>query len=236
MEIGGFEAVSLLDYPGMISSIVFFAGCNMRCPFCHNPDLVLRNRENLKMISPSEALKRLSQMSGFIDGVTITGGEPLLQPGIEDFIRHAKSIGLKVKLDTNGLSPDRLKRILSGKMADYVAMDIKAPLEDGRYEKAAGMHIPALLSRIRQSIDLIRISGVPHEFRTTVAPGIISPLELIAIAQEIKGADAYYIQQFRNKVTLDPKLHSTPPFPIADLESACLKIKEMNLVKSCKVR
>ena len=236
VEIGGFEAVSLIDYPGMISSIVFFAGCNMRCPFCHNPNLVLRDREHLKMMAPSEALERLSEMSGFIDGVTITGGEPLIQPGIEDFIDHAKSIGLKVKLDTNGLSPDQLQRVIASKMVDYIAMDIKAPLEGCRYEKAAGIPIHSLITRIRRSIDLIKNSGISHEFRTTVVPGIISPDELPAVAEEIKGADAYYLQQFRNKVTFDQKLHSVPPFSAAELESACFKIKGMKLVKHCAVR
>lgn len=196
MRINGFEGISLIDYPGKVSSIVYTSPCNFKCPFCHNPSLVGVNEETLGV---DEVINEISERAGFIEGVTISGGEPLMQEDLGLFIGIMKKMGLKVKLDTNGYLPENLEKLLDKNLLDYVAMDIKTSPE--RYQFACGVKVD--MARITRSIGLIRESGVQYEFRTTVVPGLVEEEDMAKIGEMISGAELFSIQQFRNDRTYD---------------------------------
>ncbi len=236
MEICGFQRVSLIDYPGKVASIVFVSGCNMRCPFCHNYDLALKNYDNLHVYKNETVLRKLEESSRFIDGVEITGGEPTLQPGLDEFIVRCRKMGLLVKLDTNGSNPLKLRELLENKLVDYVAMDIKAAMDPERYSKAIGVRSEGMLKRIDESINTIIGSGVDYEFRTTVVPGLVSKEDLIGIAKRIRGAKAYYLQQYAPDKTLDPAYERILPYPEEVLRDACDAIKQDGIVQNCWIR
>ncbi len=189
MNIQGYQKISLLDYPGKVACTVFTGGCNLRCPFCHNASLVLSPNEGESM--EGEVLDYLEKRKGLLDGVCVTGGEPLLQPDLIAFLRRIKALGLAVKLDTNGSKPDRLGKVLASGLVDYVAMDIKHAPE--HYEQAIGVKIDA--SVFEESIRILKESGLPHEFRTTAVKGIHELQDFLRIA-ELVGNDAYFIQGF----------------------------------------
>ncbi len=189
MKIMGLQKLTLLDFPGHTACTVFTGGCNMRCPFCHNASLVEGRGEPVDM---TELMSFLQKRKGLLDGVAITGGEPLLQPDIADFINEVKAMGYAVKLDTNGSLPQRLKPLLDARLVDYVAMDIKnSPAE---YRKAAGTAVD--FDRIRESMELLRSSGVEYEFRTTVVKGIHTKESLEAITAVLKERDRWFLQQY----------------------------------------
>jgi len=195
MIIAGLMKTSLMDWPEKICSTVFIAGCNFRCPFCHNPDLVLpEDIAKIESISENELLTSLVSRKKFIDGVCLTGGEPLMSPDIVKLIHKIKDKGLPVKLDTNGSVPTLLQKLIDDKLIDYIAMDIKAPKE--KYAEITG--IKANVSLIEQSIKIIKESGIPHEFRTTVVKGLHSAEDILAMGKWIAGADAYYLQSFES--------------------------------------
>ena len=192
MILGGFQKLTLLDYPGKIATTVFTVGCSFRCPFCHNPELVdLRLAHNEE--SESEFLKFLEKRQGILEGVCITGGEPTIQPDIIDFIRKIKKMGFLVKLDSNGTRPDVLKKLLDEKLLDHIAMDIKSSLE--KYSETTDSKVDK--DRIRMSVNLIRNSRLPYEFRTTVVPGLHTEKDILDIVKWIDGAEAYYLQEYR---------------------------------------
>lgn len=193
MEIHGFNKTTLLDYPGHVAATVFTGGCNFRCPFCHNGDLVL-DPKSQPVISEEEVLAYLKKRRGILEGVCITGGEPTLQPDLPDFIGKLREIGYLVKLDTNGYRPDVLAGLLEKGMLDYVAMDVKAAPEN--YIRATGC--PELdFARIAESIAILKGCGIPYEFRTTVVQGIHTPSEFDGIGRLLAGCRAYYLQTFR---------------------------------------
>lgn len=198
MKIGGFQKVSLIDYPGRISAVVFTQGCNFRCPFCHNPELVAPERF-ADRIPEAGILAFLEKRRGRLDAVVITGGEPTLQSELIPFTIHLKAMGYLIKLDTNGALPDVLEDLLGRKLLDYVAMDIKAPLE--RYGEVTKTKTE--VERIRRSISLIMGSGVDYEFRTTAVRSLLSPQELEAIGRLIPGAKRFVLQKFVPTKTLD---------------------------------
>jgi len=208
MHIGGWVKVSLIDYPGKIATVLFTKGCNFRCPYCQNSNLVL-HPESLPEIDPAEVLQFLTGRRGLMDGVVITGGEPTLQQDIEGFLRKARGQGLAIKLDTNGYRPQVLRELLAAGLLDYVAMDIKASL--AKYSLAAG--VPVNTRRIEASVKLIVSSGIDHEFRTTVVPGIVEQGDILEIAKLIAGAKRYVLQQFRPRGTIDPGLRGVNPYP-----------------------
>jgi pyruvate formate lyase activating enzyme len=166
MQINGFEGVSLVDYPGKVCAIVFTSPCNFKCPFCHNPLLIPVNKD---VKNVDDILNDLSDRSDFIEGVTITGGEPTLQPDLAEFAAALKSLKLLVKLDTNGYRPQSIKELLDKKLVDYIAMDIKTSFE--KYPAACGTKVD--ISKIKESIAVIMSSGIDYEFRTTVVPGLV---------------------------------------------------------------
>ena len=194
MIINGFQKLTLLDFPSRTAAIIFTAGCDLRCPFCHNAPLVNRIRFD-ERIDEKEVLDYLKKRAGLLDGVVISGGEPLLQKDIEDFIRELRSLGYKIKLDTNGSSPDKLARLLSEGLIDYVAMDIKnAP---ALYPKTTG--IDALdIAPFERSKNIILSSGVDYEFRTTVTKELHTAESIASAAEWIKGAKRYFIQNFKD--------------------------------------
>ena len=212
MQIKGLVKTSIVDYPGRIATVVFVGGCNFRCPYCYNADLVLRP-ESLPDIEVGEVLRLLAERRGFVDGVVITGGEPTLQADL-DLFREVKALGFAVKLDTNGYHPHSLHRLLQEGLLDYVAMDVKGPLE--KYSLAAGRRVNT--RRIEDSIQLVLSSEIEHEFRTTVVPGMVAVKDVDAIAQSIAGARRYFLQQFRPSLTLAPQFTMMDPYPATVLE------------------
>lgn len=191
MKINGFQKLTLLDFPGRVACIIFTAGCNFRCPFCHNASLVT-HIDNTNTFSEDEILDYLKKREGIIDGVCITGGEPLLQPDLEEFIIKIKNLGLAVKLDTNGSSPEKLISLVEKGLLDYVAMDIKNCKD--KYSLTAGADIN--LSDIEKSVSFLLENHVPYEFRTTVVDGMHTPQDIVSIASWISGAEKYFLQNF----------------------------------------
>ncbi len=210
IEIGGIQKTTLIDYPGKIACTVFLISCNFRCPFCYSAEIVLPEKIKLQ---PRTSLKDffsfLGERKGLLDGVVICGGEPTLQKELPALIKKIKKLGFAVKLDTNGSNPLMLKKLIKGKLLDYVAMDIKAPLD--AYDKATGVKID--LKKIKQSIDVIKKSGLDYEFRTTVVPTIHTKEDIIQLAKDISPAKKFYLQSFRPEKTINPKFEKIKPYP-----------------------
>ncbi len=192
MNIQGLQKLTLLDYPGKVACTIFFAGCNFRCPFCHNASLVthIDPEEN---IPREEVLAFLRKRAGILDGVCITGGEPLLAPDLEAFIREIKALGYEVKLDTNGSNAEKLKHLVKAGIIDYVAMDIKNSPE--KYGMTIGIE-GYEMSNVMQSAAFLMEGHVPYEFRTTVVREFHKREDFEAIGQWLEGADRYYLQSF----------------------------------------
>lgn len=191
MKVKGFQKSSFIDYPDKIAAVVFTGGCNFRCPYCHNRELVYNMGEN---IDEEELFSELEKRKKYLDGVCITGGEPTLQPGLDEFILKLKGMEYLIKLDTNGTSPKVLKSLLERNLLDYIAMDIKAPIQSYRSVAVEKVAIEA----IEESIELIRESGVDYEFRTTICKEILSTADILKIAKRIKGSMKYTLQNYRD--------------------------------------
>ncbi|MBP3329527.1 MAG: anaerobic ribonucleoside-triphosphate reductase activating protein [Clostridia bacterium] len=192
MKLIGLQKMTVLDFPGRVACIVFTFGCNFRCPFCHNASLVMGEGES--DITEEEFFAYLKKRQGILDGVVVTGGEPLLQKDIEDFLRKIKSLGYEIKLDTNGTFPEKLKNIVNEGLVDYVAMDIKNAPE--YYAITSGKE-DIDLTKIKESVDfLINEAQVEYEFRTTVVAQFHSESVMDEIGEMIKGAKNYYLQGF----------------------------------------
>ena len=206
MKIGGFQKFSLLDYPGELSAIVFTQGCNFRCPYCHNPELV-RPELYSPLLNTEKVLRFLYRRRKKLSAVVVTGGEPTLQEDLVPFLKILKAMRYKIKLDTNGAHPDVLAQVLYAGAADYIAMDIKAPLP--LYKKLTRSNVRK--EDIVRSMELIRLSGLDYEFRTTVAPEILFGDDLFDIHQLLNQGDRYYIQPCHYSTTLDDlKGHELP--------------------------
>ena len=195
MLISGLQKLTLLDYPGKVACTVFTGGCNLRCPFCHNAPLVLPERIEGDPNGEETVLAFLRKRQGILDGVAITGGEPLLQKDMASFLEKIRALGYKIKLDTNGSFPDRLKELVEAGLVDRVAMDIKNAPE--LYGKTTG--VPGLdLTPFRRSKDYLLEGRVDYEFRTTVVRGLHTAESLAEAAKWIAGAKEYYLQQFKD--------------------------------------
>lgn len=208
MKIIGFIKTSLLDWDGHVVASIYLPGCNFRCPFCHNRDVVL-DPGSFEEVPFQEVEEFIKANSEFLDGVVVTGGEPTMHRDLPDLLRKLKALGVKVKLDTNGTDPEMLRDLIDSGLVDYVAMDLKAPLNE-KYSDVAGVEVP--LDKIKRSIELLETSGVEHEFRTTVVPILLTPGDIEAIAAYIGGAKKFALQQFRPEHTLDPKLSVVKPY------------------------
>ena len=190
MNVQGYQKLTLLDYPGRTACTIFTGGCNLRCPFCHNAGLVRTPLAGPNLTD--EVLAYLQKRKGVLDGVCVTGGEPLLQPDLVDFLRKVKEMGYAVKLDTNGMLPQRLAEVLATNFVDYVAMDIKSS-PDG-YAAATGTD--ADVSAVTDSLSLLRQSGIPYELRTTAVRGLHTAADFAAIGGWLGDVPAYFIQRF----------------------------------------
>ena len=191
MQIHGFNKTTLLDYPGLVAATIFTGACNFRCPFCHNADLVL-NPSSQPEISEEEILSHLKKRHGITQGVCITGGEPTLQKDLKDFVKKLKELDLKVKLDSNGYKPEVIKDLVKEGLLDYIAMDIKGPLDE--YDAIAGVKVDS--AKINESIDFLLNGTLSFEFRTTVIKDFHTKESFEKIAEQIKGAKNYYLQGY----------------------------------------
>lgn len=206
MIIGGLQKTSLLDFPEKIAAIVFTMGCNFRCGYCHNPELI--NGE----AKIEEVFEFLKTRQGKLDGVVITGGEPCLQKDLPEFIKQVKELGFAVKLDTNGSFPEMLEKVLPD--LDYVAMDIKAPLE--KYSQIVNVDVDT--SKSLKSIEILKNGGVDYEFRTTVVKSQLSFEDFEKIGQLIQGAPRYYLQKFVASKILDKGLENEKTYSTEEFE------------------
>lgn len=198
MKIMGLQKLTLLDFPGHMACTVFTGGCNFRCPFCHNAALV--SEPNLEpVISEDEFFCFLKKRQGVLDGVCITGGEPTLQPDLEDFILKIRDLGYSVKLDTNGFLPKKLISLVEKGLIDYVAMDIKSSLED--YGRATGIE-NFNIAPIKQSVDYLLGGNVKFEFRTTLVKELHTKQHIVDIGEWLKGDEPYYLQKFEDSGNL----------------------------------
>ncbi len=204
MKIGGLNKFSLSDYPGHVAAVVFTQGCNFRCPFCHNGSLIPGDVPESLLIPEEKVFEFLENRNGQLDGVVIIGGEPTIQPDLSAFIHRVIAMGFLVKLDTNGSQPQVLRRLLKEKLIDYIAMDIKAPLDI--YDRLTGVQSP--VSQIKESIKLINRSGIAHEFRTTVVKSLLSPHDLLSIQKLVPHGSRHRFQKFRPEHALAPALRA----------------------------
>jgi pyruvate formate lyase activating enzyme len=201
MIFGGFQKTDLINFPGHVASTVFTRGCNFRCPYCHNPEFVIQGSDQTyfgETYTEEEVLSYLQRRRGMLDGLVVSGGEPTLHKDLMAFIRKVKALGLRVKLDTNGSLPDVLRQLLDEGLLDYIAMDIKAPLE--KYHLVGFADTDA----IRSSIAMLESSGVEHEYRTTCPKTILRPEDFPQMAALIGPSARWYLQTFNPSKTLDP--------------------------------
>ena len=202
MIIGGFQKVSLIDYPGKISSIIFTQGCNFSCVYCHNKELININNSTENTYKEKEIIEFLKQRTKKIDAVVITGGEPTLQKDLIPFMKQIKELGFLVKLDSNGTNPDVLKEAINSKLVDYIAMDIKAPLE--KYSSITKTNVD--IEKIKESINLIKNSGIQHEFRTTVLKSLLTEQDILSINSLTSGANLFTLQKYVPSKDLEKEL------------------------------
>jgi pyruvate formate lyase activating enzyme len=216
IEIKGFQECTLLDWPGKVAAIVYLSHCNLRCPFCHNLDLVT-NPEKFQTFPTEEVYRRLHRQRTWIDGVVISGGEPTLHGGLPDFCRLVRGLGLSVKLQTNGTRPKVIEQLLEEGLVEVVAMDVKSSLRSERYEAAAGCSTD--LEAIRRSMGLLMASGIEYEFHTTLVPGIHTEGDVRATARALKGARKLVLQRHVSREPPEGYLIPLPPFSEERMEA-----------------
>lgn len=192
MKFNGFQKLTLLDFPGKVACTLFTAGCNLRCPFCHNASLVT-HIDNTNIYNKEEILSYLGKRQGILEGVCISGGEPLMQTEIEDFIKEVKALGYSIKLDTNGFYPDKLISLVEKGLIDYVAVDIKNSYS--KYAKTTGIE-NLDLSPLKRTVEFLLSGKVDYEFRTTIVEGLHTEADILDIGKTIKGAPRYFLQNF----------------------------------------
>ena len=234
MKIKGFVRNSFIDYPGKIAAVIWTPGCNFRCPFCYNVDLVL-DQPSLPSFSETEIMAFLKKEKNFLDGLVITGGEPTLQPDLIDFLIKVKTKNLPVKLDTNGSHPEVLEKLIKQDLISYIALDIKAPLQPEKYSLLSGVDAAScnrFLSNVITTIDLLPDSGLEYELRTTVAPDLLSEddfLEIGRFCKKRRNRDVfpgcYVIQNFFPAQTLNPEFAVKKSWEKERLEALREKMK-----------
>ena len=219
MEIKGFVDISLVDWDEKVSSTIFLANCNMRCPFCYNVPLVL-HPEKLRTIPFEEVAAYLKRNREWIDGVVITGGEPSIHSDLPSLCEKIVKLGFKVKIDTNGTNPELIQTLINKKLVDYIAMDIKAPLEQKKYHAATGVNTPNLVSKIQETMNILQNSQIDYEFRTTLVPTIHKEKDIEEICQEIKRCKKYVLQNYKTDVeTINPEFENLKPFSQEELKT-----------------
>ena len=233
MKIGGIQKLSLVDYPGKTSAAIFTIGCNMRCGYCHNPELVLPERY-ADAIPENDILDFLKMRIGKLEGVVISGGEPTMHKDLPSFFAKVKGLGFHTKLDSNGTHPQMIKELISNNLVDYIAMDIKGPLEN--YQKIVAY--PVDVNAVQESIDIIIASNIEREFRTTVVKSQIyfDPQrndDFDKIGMLIKGQPRFALQKFRAGRTLNPRFERETTY--TDEEFELIKDKMKKYVNLCVV-
>jgi pyruvate formate lyase activating enzyme len=213
MKIGGLQKVSLIEYPGKICAIVFSQGCNFRCPYCYNPELVDPGLYK-KCLSEDEVFSFLAKRKGKLDAVTITGGEPTIQNELVEFIKRVRKIGYLIKIDTNGSHPEVMGKLISKKLVDYIAMDVKGPLKKYRMITRSQIHE----DEIKQCIEIIMESGMPYEFRTTVLKKLLEENDILEIGTLIRKARLYILQHFIPTRTLDKEFLNYEAYSREEME------------------
>ena len=228
MNIGGFQEISLLDYPGKVATIIWTTGCNFRCPFCYNPDMVLDKTDHV----PADGFfSFLKTRKGKLDAVSISGGEPLLQPDLSEFITRVKDLGFLVKIDTNGSFPRKLEELLDANLIDYVSMDVKSSKKN--YSEITKISVN--IDDIDRSIQIIKSNAPDYEFKTTVIPTYHTRQTILEIARWIHGAKRYFIQQFKsNTKLLSSEMITVKPYPLDELKRMCEMVS--SYVDECFVR
>ena len=221
----------MIEWEGKIVSIIFLSQCNLRCQYCHSPHLVNSPNE-LETIPEASVFESIRNNKGWIDGVVISGGEPTLNKGLGKFIKEFKKMGKSVKLDTNGTNPDVLKNLIEEELIDYIAMDIKAPLVKEKYDSVVGVDLD--IDHIKRSIRIIMESGIDYEFRTTVCPEFLNESDIVDMAQSIRGAKRFILQQFRPNICLNNELLETTPYTEEELDE--FAISAGKFVEKCWVR
>jgi pyruvate formate lyase activating enzyme len=230
MVVAGLQKNSLIDYPGKVSAVVFVAGCNFRCPYCHNPELVVgRHTEKIPL---TDVLDFISQRRTLLDGVVITGGEPTLWPHLYAFCRALKRLKMAVKLDTNGSRPDAIRQVIGEGLVDYIAMDIKTSLDHYGPPLCDSAETPL----IRESIGLIMEYAKDYEFRTTCVAPFVDETEITHIAKEIPNARRYILQPFRPKTVLDRSYFQGNRGYLSDAQIDRLRSIALSMVPSCRIR
>jgi len=228
MIIGGLQKTSLLDYPNILSAIIWTTGCNFRCPFCYNKQLVFGKTQ---IIPEKTILSFLEKRRDVLEGLSISGGEPLLQEDIVDFTEKVKKLNYLIKIDTNGAFPERLNELIDKKLVDYVSMDVKAPKE--KYNQLVGFKID--ISKIEQSIDLIKNEAPDYEFKTTVVPDMLNKKDIVETAKWLEGSKQFYLQQFKSDSPLiSSKLNDVVPYSKEELNEILQEIKPF--FKNCSLR
>jgi pyruvate formate lyase activating enzyme len=226
MKIVGLQKVSLIDFPERIAATVFIGGCNLDCGYCHNRWMIDAGAIE-PIMAPADLLAWLATRQGKLDGVCFTGGEPCGDPDLADLIRAVRALGLAIKLDTNGVFPDCLQRLLDDALLDYVAMDVKAPL-DARYADTVRVPIPLerLLRSLQRSMTLLRQSALPHEFRTTVHP-LLDGQALHDLARQLEPGDTWVLQPFEPTPEVLPEIRALPALSAAELEAFLPALREI---------
>lgn len=227
MKIGGFEKSTLIDYPDKIACMIYTIGCNFHCPYCHNPELVNETAEEISLDSIMRFLRKRTKL---LDGVVITGGEPTMHEDLPKVMYRIKKMGYLIKLDTNGTRPATIRNLIDRKLVDYIAMDIKSPLE--KYSNTVAR--PVFSDTIKQSIKILMSSPIEYEFRTTVVKSLLSPEDMENIGKEIKGAKRYYLQKYNDRKILNPQFKNKVTY--TDEEFKKFKKKLLKYVKICEIR
>ncbi len=231
MKIGGLQPVTLLDYPQKVAAIVFTSGCNLRCPFCYNPSLVLPQLiKKSNLLADTELFKFLKKRRNFLDGLVITGGEPTVQTDLVDFCQRVKKLGYAIKLDTNGFSPQILDELIKNRLIDYIAMDIKAPLS--RYAEVCGVKVRT--DDIQSSLEIIKHSQLPYEFRSTLVKGLHRKADIIRMAKLAQDAPKYYLQNFNYQSRLVKPDFAGKFFTHQEMEN--MRQIVLKFVSDCQIR
>jgi pyruvate formate lyase activating enzyme len=207
VRIAGFSKTSLLDWDGNVTAVIYLPGCNFRCPICHNGELVL-HPDHFEEVPWATIEAFIEDNREFLDGIVVTGGEPTIHSDLPELLAKLRRLGMRVKLDTNGSNPEMIEGLIRDGLVDYVAMDIKAPLDE-RYDEVAGVGVD--LEKVKRSIELLMTSPVDYEFRTTIVPVLLKDPDYERIAAYIGTARKYTLQHFRPKNTLDARFSALDP-------------------------
>jgi pyruvate formate lyase activating enzyme len=226
IEIKGIIESTFLDWDGKVVTTIYLPKCNLSCPFCHNWELI-EKPENFITVSLSNLDRHLRENKDFLDGVCITGGQPTLYHGLTWLIDHIKDLGLKIKLDTNGTAPELIKELIENDKIDFIAIDIKAPLNE-KYDKLTGIKIN--LENIKKSIQLVMNSNIDYEFRTTIVPTLLDEYDIIELAKDLSGAKKYVLQQFVPDHARLRRLRAVKPYSKVEIEHF-KEIAEQNIDK-----